>query len=80
MQLVQTLYQPGSSRGISQVERALQKIQRSPQGWQLADALLQSQIANVRFFGALTFCIKINKDWLENCLYVAICAKCADFG
>ncbi|KAL9119683.1 MAG: hypothetical protein Q9187_003767 [Circinaria calcarea] len=68
--LVQSLYQPGSPRRISQAERALQKIQRSSQGWQLADALLQSQIANVRFFGALTFCIKINKDWLENCFEI----------
>ena len=31
--------------------------------WQFADQLLQSQQAQVRFFGALTFTIKINTDW-----------------
>lgn len=41
----------------------MQSLQRSQQGWQFADALLQSQDANVRFFGALTFTIKINQDW-----------------
>lgn len=38
-------------------------MQRSQQGWQVADALLQSEDTNVRFFGALTFTIKINQDW-----------------
>lgn len=38
-------------------------MQRSPQGWQLAEALLQSGDSQVRFFGALTFMIKIKLDW-----------------
>ena len=62
-QLVQRLYQPGSPQEITKVQDALQKLQRSQQGWQFADALLQSQDEKVRFFGALTFTIKINQDW-----------------
>lgn len=57
------LYQPGAPQEIAQIEKALQGLQRSQQGWQFADALLQSQDTNVRFFGALTFTIKINQDW-----------------
>jgi len=63
LQLVKSLYQPGSPQQIAQIEKALQGLQRSQQGWHFADALLQSQDANVRFFGALTFTIKINQDW-----------------
>lgn len=56
-------YQPGSPQEIANIERTLQGLQRSQQGWQLADSLLHSQDGNVRFFGALTFTIKINQDW-----------------
>lgn len=62
-QLVQRLYQPGSPQDIARIQDALQKLQRSQQGWQFADALLRSQDEKVRFFGALTFTIKINQDW-----------------
>ena len=64
-QLVQKLYQPGSPQEVARTQDALQKLQRSQQGWQFADALLQSQDEKVRFFGALTFTIKINQDWQE---------------
>ena len=57
------LYQPNSPQEYSRIQHVLQKLQRSQQGWQFADALLQSQAENVRFFGALTFTIKINQDW-----------------
>ena len=63
LQLVQRLYLPGSAQEIPQIQEILQKLQRSSTGWQMADGLLQSQDANVRFFGALTLTIKINKDW-----------------
>ena len=62
-QLVQKLYQPGSPQGIASIQTSLQKLQRSQQGWQFADALLRSDDEKVRFFGALTFTIKINQDW-----------------
>lgn len=62
-QLVQRLYLPGPSGQIAQIQETLQKLQRSPEGWQLADALLESNDEHVRFFGALTFTIKLNADW-----------------
>jgi hypothetical protein len=37
-------------------------IQRSSQGWQVADGLLGAEDADMRFFGALTFTVKINLD------------------
>ncbi|KAL8913434.1 MAG: hypothetical protein Q9171_001727 [Xanthocarpia ochracea] len=61
--LVQQLYQQNSPQQISQIQNILQTSQRSELGWQLADALLESQDENVRFFGALTFTVKINNDW-----------------
>ena len=59
--LVQSLYLPGAE--VSRIQTVLQKYQRSQQGWRFADELLQSQDPNVRFFGALTFTVKINNDW-----------------
>lgn len=60
--LVQRLYTPGNPRTIAQVDDQLKLLQHSPEGWQLADALLGSDDANVRFFGALTFQVKLNND------------------
>ncbi|KAI4095613.1 MAG: hypothetical protein LQ344_001544 [Seirophora lacunosa] len=62
-QLIQQLYQPGSPHQISEIQEDLQQLQRSSLGWQLADRLLKSEDEKVRFFGALTFTIKINVDW-----------------
>lgn len=61
-QLVQRLYTPGNPRTIAQVDDQLKFLQHSPEGWQLADALLGSSDVNVRFFGALTFQVKLNND------------------
>jgi len=60
-ELIRALYRPGAD--VSRIQAVLQKYQRSQQGWQLADQLLQSQDPHVRFFGALTFTVKINNDW-----------------
>ncbi|KAB2576968.1 Importin-beta [Lasiodiplodia theobromae] len=60
--LVTRLYQPGDPATISQIEKDLQQLQRSPQAWQIADALLGSSDVNVRFFGALTFTVKLTSD------------------
>ena len=59
--LINVLYTPNTN--ISQVQALLTKYQRSHQGWHFADQLLKSQDDKVRFFGALTFTIKINTDW-----------------
>lgn len=62
-QLIQQLYSPGSPHQKSEIQEDLQRLQRSRQGWQLADGLLKSEDERVRFFGALTFTIKIHVDW-----------------
>lgn len=61
-QLVKQFYQPGNPAVIAAIDDQLKKLQHSPEGWQLADALLASQDANVRFFAALTFQVKLNND------------------
>lgn len=61
-QLVKQLYQPGRSRVVAQIQDQLQQLQRSSDGWQMANALLGSEDVNVRFFGALTFTVKLNND------------------
>lgn len=60
--LVKTLYDPGHAKKIPETEATLRVLQRSPQGWEIGDALLNSNDENVRFFGALTFTIKLNSD------------------
>jgi len=60
--LVKRLYQPGSPRTITQINDQLQRLQLSPEGWHIADALLASSDPNVRFFAALTFTVKLNND------------------
>ena len=62
-QLVQQFYCPGHPQQIKKLEEHLQILQSSEQGWHLADMLLQSEDRNVRFFGALTFTVKIKRDW-----------------
>ena len=59
--LVKSLYEPGAD--VARINAALTEFQRSQQGWLLADQSLHSLDAHVRFFGALTFTIKINTDW-----------------
>ena len=59
--LIKGLYEPGAD--VARISAVLTRIQRSHQGWLFADQVLQSQDVKVRFFGALTFTIKINTDW-----------------
>ncbi|KAI9807313.1 MAG: hypothetical protein M1833_000056 [Piccolia ochrophora] len=62
-QLVVRLYSPGAPHGqIVAIQETLQKLQRSADGWQLADTLLQNHDEKVRFFGALTFTVKLHSD------------------
>jgi len=63
--LVKSLYEPGQAKKISQTEATLRVLQRSPQGWEIADALLKSGDEQVRFFGALTLTVKLNADSAE---------------
>lgn len=61
--LIKALYEPSNSQLVAVIQSKLQLLQKSPEGWQLADALLNSNDDKVRFFGALTFTIKLNSDW-----------------
>lgn len=61
-ELVKRLYAPGSPQLITQIDERLKQLQRSSEGWQIADALLASDDPQVRFFGALTFQVKLNND------------------
>ncbi|CAI6333294.1 unnamed protein product [Periconia digitata] len=60
--LVKTMYDPGNAKKITETEATLRVLQRSPQGWEIGDALLNSTDENVRFFGAITLTIKLNAD------------------
>lgn len=61
-QLVLRFYQPGNPVEIKQIENHLRDLQRSPQGWEMADYLLGRDDASLRFFGALTFQVKLHTD------------------
>ncbi|CZR59294.1 related to KAP122 Member of the karyopherin-beta family, nuclear import [Phialocephala subalpina] len=60
--LILQLYRPGAPEKIAKIQDTLQKLQRSPQGWQLANGLMVHQNEQVRFFAALTFIVKLNTD------------------
>ena len=60
--LVKQLYKPGNAVVVSRINDQLQQLQLSQDGWKLADALMASQDVDVRFFGALTFTVKLNHD------------------
>ena len=61
-QLVKRLYNPGPASLVAQINDQLQQLQLSQDGWKLADELMVSDDANVRFFAALTFMVKLNND------------------
>lgn len=61
--LIKALYVPSNHQLVPNIQSKLQLLQKSSDGWQLADALLNSNDDKVRFFGALTFTIKLNSDW-----------------
>lgn len=63
--LVKSIYEPGQGKKIAETEATLRVLQRSPQGWEIADALLKSDDEQVRFFGALTLTVKLNADSTE---------------
>ncbi|KAK7934986.1 hypothetical protein PG985_000481 [Apiospora marii] len=64
--LVESLYQPNSPAVVSRIQESLQRLQKSSDGWQIADALLSRSSDNVKFFGALTFVVKLNTDTIDD--------------
>ncbi|KAK0099684.1 hypothetical protein ONS95_013423 [Cadophora gregata] len=60
--LITQLYSPGAPERVANIQETLQRLQRSPEGWQLATSLLGHGDEQVRFFAALTFTVKLNTD------------------
>lgn len=61
-QLIHELYKPNSAETITRIQEVLQRLQKSPQGWQLAQGLLTCPGDNIKFFGALTIIVKLNTE------------------
>ena len=61
-QLIAQLYQPGHPVRIANINNQLQQLQRSEDGWKLADELMGSSEQNARFYAALTFTVKLNNE------------------
>ncbi|KAI1412971.1 ARM repeat-containing protein [Hypoxylon sp. FL1857] len=64
--LVHEMYKPNPPQTISRIQEILQTLQKSPAGWQLADGLLSRPDDNIKFFGALTFTVKLNTESLSD--------------
>ncbi|KAK4123252.1 hypothetical protein N657DRAFT_646000 [Parathielavia appendiculata] len=60
--LIRALYQPNPPETISKIQEVLHRLQRSPEGWQLAQSLISHREDNIRFYAALTLIIKLNRD------------------
>ncbi|KAF5855536.1 hypothetical protein ETB97_009009 [Aspergillus alliaceus] len=66
--LVSQLYDPantGNPAKIKAIQEHLQILQKGPQAWLIANDLLSDESTDLRFFGALTFTVKINQDWQQ---------------
>lgn len=61
-ELVKRMYTPGPASLVANINEQLLRVQVSQDGWKLADELMGSDNANVRFFAALTFTVKLNND------------------
>jgi hypothetical protein len=65
-ELVSQLYSPenaGNPAEIKFIQERLQSLQKGPEAWLIANDLLSANSTDMRFFGALTFTVKINLDW-----------------
>ncbi|KAL4967516.1 putative importin 13 [Aspergillus stella-maris] len=64
--LVSQLYDPANSGNptkINVIQEHLQNLQKGPSAWIIANSLLTDENTDLRFFGALTFTVKVNHDW-----------------
>jgi hypothetical protein len=66
--LIFSLYNPGTPHTtIATIQETLQRLQKSPEGWWLAQTLLDRTVTSaagdqVKFFGALTIIVKLNTE------------------
>lgn len=60
--LIEELYSPHPKHDVNQIQQSLQSIQKSEQGFHLANELLSDDkySANVKYFGALTLTVQLN--------------------
>ncbi|KAL3452856.1 armadillo-type protein [Aspergillus insuetus] len=66
--LVSQLYDPantGNPTKIKVIQEHLQTLQKGPHAWVIANSLLADESTDLRFFGALTFTVKVNHDWQQ---------------
>ncbi|KAL2868217.1 putative importin 13 [Aspergillus lucknowensis] len=64
--LVSQLYDPTNTANptkIKVIQEHLQNLQKGPHAWVIANSLLNDESTDLRFFGALTFTVKVNHDW-----------------
>lgn len=79
IELVRRLNDPSWTSAASQISQELQKLQLSPRGWEIADVMLAHEDTNVKFYGALTLQIKLNKDRLVAIAVLASFSLSSDF-
>ncbi|KAL5604657.1 hypothetical protein BROUX41_001992 [Berkeleyomyces rouxiae] len=60
--LVLSLYNPESIANVPTIQNTLHQVQKSPEGWRIAHELLSRRDEKVRFFGVLTFIVKLNTE------------------
>ncbi|KAK6349593.1 hypothetical protein TWF696_005877 [Orbilia brochopaga] len=62
--LINSMYSPATTpTDVAAINRVLQQLQRSPDGWLLARTLSSSANEHVQFFAASTWIVKLNTDW-----------------
>ncbi|KAI1384480.1 ARM repeat-containing protein [Hypoxylon trugodes] len=64
--LVHELYKPIPPETFNRIQEILLAIQKSPRGWEVAQALTGQPDADVKFYGALTFTVKLNTEKLSD--------------
>lgn len=64
LQLIEELYSPNPSHDINQIQQNLQSVQKSENGYYLANELLAnpSHSSNVKYFGALTLTVQLTTN------------------
>lgn len=60
--LILSLYQSNPPEVIATTQALLSQFQSSPQAWSMVHCLLERPDEKVKFFGALTVIIKLNKE------------------
>ena len=62
IEVVNLMVRPQTAAQVHGLSEELQAIQASPEGWHAADVMLSHEDPSVRFYGALTLQIKLNKQ------------------